>query len=158
MMASVHVAVGITTATLLEKSKKKRLLTVSFILNVLLHGVLDLLPHSHPINSYLDIAIALLLFSLIFFTDKKYRKLFALCYVGSILPDIIDLGIFRVLPVGNFKIFPWHFKAVFDLLDRTYSSGFVNMAANIIVILTCITIFLIIKLKQHHAENSASHN
>jgi hypothetical protein len=146
MMASVHVTVGITTATLLEKSKKKRLFAVSFISNIVLHGILDLLPHSHPINSYLDIAIALLLFSLIFFTDKKHRKLFAFCYAGSILPDIIDLGIFRVLPVGNFKIFPWHFKAVFDLLDRTYTSDLVNMTANVIVILTCVTIFLINKV------------
>lgn len=92
------------------------LLIVGFIGNLLLHGLLDYLPHSYPIKSAVDVVLSLGLFGVgLVLVRKPYRLLVAACFLGGIFPDLVDLGPAILnkqlgwhLPVV--KIFPWHWR------------------------------------------------
>jgi len=87
---------------------------IGFVIGVLLHGLLDYVPHSYPIDSRLDVSLSLALASLAIVVSKpKNRFLVLACYLGSIFPDLIDLGptvINKSLgwSMPTVKIFPWH--------------------------------------------------
>jgi hypothetical protein len=90
------------------------MLPIGFTAGVLLHGLLDYVPHSYPLRSGPDVAFGLILFLLaITWAKRKHRPLVGACCFGSVLPDVVDLGPAIVnrlfgwsLPVV--KIFPWH--------------------------------------------------
>ena|ERR1041385_2070645 len=92
------------------------LLLVGFVAGLLLHGLLDWLPHSYPINSFVDVCISLaLLMTAMVLVQRRHRLLLGVCALGSVLPDLLDLGPAIVnktfgwsLPV--FKLFPWHWR------------------------------------------------
>ena len=87
---------------------------IGFIIGVFLHGLLDYVPHSYPIDPRLDVPLSLALASLAIVLSKpKNRFLVLVCYLGSIFPDLIDLGpavINKSLgwSLPTVKIFPWH--------------------------------------------------
>ncbi len=91
---------------------------IGFVSGIVLHGVLDYLPHNYPLPSRFDIIFALILFSFTFFLIRKHNRLLILfCFVGAIFPDLADLsaGIANKhlgipIPQLSFKIFPWHWK------------------------------------------------
>jgi hypothetical protein len=93
---------------------RSRMLALGFTAGILIHGMLDLIPHSYPINSIFDLAFSLLLFFIVFLiVRRRYRILLGMCFWGSVLPDIVDLGpailnkrLGWSLPMV--KIFPWH--------------------------------------------------
>lgn len=91
---------------------------VGFTVGILIHGVLDFLPHNYPIASKLDVIFALFILILsLFLTQNQNRFLVLSCFSGAIFPDVIDLsaGIinkhFKIpIPQFDFKVFPWHWK------------------------------------------------
>jgi len=87
---------------------------IGFIAGIVEHGVMDYVPHSYPIPSRIDVALAIILFLVVVaLTKAQFRLLVTACFIGSILPDLVDLG----PPILNHhlrwtlpavKIFPWH--------------------------------------------------
>ncbi len=123
MNVTFHVLGSIATASVLSLKPADKIfnfqkLTIGFITGVLLHGVLDYLPHSYPFNSRFDIIFALILFIISsFVTQKQNRLLVLVCFAGAVFPDVIDLGGEIVnkhlgIPVLHlsYNIFPWHWK------------------------------------------------
>jgi hypothetical protein len=87
---------------------------IGFIAGIVEHGVMDYVPHSYPIPSGLDVVISITLFIVaVALTKAEFRILVTACFLGSILPDLVDLGplilnrhLGWTLPTA--KIFPWH--------------------------------------------------
>ncbi|MEP6902440.1 MAG: hypothetical protein ABJA66_11865 [Actinomycetota bacterium] len=118
-----HTLGSIATAAVLsakpgEKTSNLKKLAVGFFVGILLHGILDLLPHNYPLSSTLDVFFTLFLLALtIFLAQKQNRILILVCFVGAIFPDLVDLGaeiankhLGIPFPQFSFKIFPWHWK------------------------------------------------
>ncbi len=108
----------------LEPSENRRSVSalkkyvIGFVSGVLIHGILDLLPHNYPLPSKLDVMFALiLLLAILFASQKQNLILIVICFIGAIFPDVIDLspGIINKrlgfqISLLPFKIFPWHWK------------------------------------------------
>ncbi|MCL1919306.1 MAG: hypothetical protein FWG14_13605 [Peptococcaceae bacterium] len=141
MMISIHAAAGIVSSVFFIKENNsppgKKGIAVAAASNIALHGAMDFLPHSHPISPYLDGIIVLLMTSLFFFVKREYKVLVFSCYLGGIIPDVIDLGVFRVLRFGSFKIFPWHYTSVFNFLNELYPHALVNISFNVLSVAAC---------------------
>jgi len=136
-----HVLAGIGVAASLsprEPTVPKIAMVAGFASTICLHGLLDYLPHSYPIKSSIDVALALLLFGTGLSLAKPHvRPLLVACFLGSILPDLVDLapGILNRhigLDMPEVKLFPWHW--------RQYSGSIYNgsrtaesMAAHLVV-------------------------
>lgn len=90
---------------------------IVFITGILSHGILDYIPHCYPIPSKLDVSLGLIMIiTTTWLCNKKYRMLILTCFIGCIIPDLIDLSPAIInkqlgwnLPILD-KIFPWHFK------------------------------------------------
>ena len=114
-----HVLTGIGVAASLSPRKPpvSRIAVVAGLASTIcLHGLLDYVPHSYPIKSSIDVALALLLFGAALSLAKPHlRLLLVTCFLGSILPDLIDLapGILNRhvgLNLPEVKLFPWHWR------------------------------------------------
>lgn len=89
-------------------------LTCGVLTGIMTHGVLDLLPHTYPLPSKTDVAIALVVLLMAAIRiAARHRVLMMACFLGAVLPDFIDLGPAQLnrlfgwsLPV--IKFFPWH--------------------------------------------------
>jgi hypothetical protein len=123
MNVTFHIIASIAMASIFcikkgETSLDLPKFLIVFVLGVLVHGVLDYLPHQYPISSKFDVGIALCLFFLtLFFVKKQNCLLLSIAFIGGIFPDLVDLsaGIADkyfglTLPQLSFKIFPWHWK------------------------------------------------
>lgn len=121
MNISIHVIGSIATAGALSSGHNDDRWNVprlasGFILGILIHGILDLLPHTYPIPSKLDVLLALLIFAVaIYFAPKRNRLLIVACFVGAVIPDVIDHSPLILQKYAGFesprlpsKIFPWH--------------------------------------------------
>ena len=81
-----------------------------------MHGMLDYVPHSYPIPSSLDVVISLaLFFGSLFVVGSRRWLTFTVCFLGSIFPDLVDLGpalLNRHLgwSIPVVKVFPWHWR------------------------------------------------
>jgi len=95
-----------------------KVLLPAFVAGVLSHGVLDGLKHGYPVPYVIDPPLALLVIAIWCACVKhRYRILFAVAFLGAILPDVIDLGpdiarrFFGVhLSLFGGHIFPWHWR------------------------------------------------
>ena len=120
-----HTIASVATAAVLSSRLEEKpiasgsglaILAVGSGAGILLHGVLDLLPHQYPLPSALDVIASLALFLLTFVLARKNaRWILSVCFLGAIFPDLVDLGPAIVnqrmhahWPVV--KIFPWHWK------------------------------------------------
>jgi hypothetical protein len=121
-----HTLTGLATTAVLSSTDKGAdpsgwkmqwhswMLALGFIAGILVHGLLDISPHCYPIKSTTDLALSLLFFIILFIiVCPRYRLLLCISFIGSVLPDIVDLGPAMLnrrlgwsLPVA--KIFPWH--------------------------------------------------
>lgn len=124
MNVTFHVIGSFATAAVLSLEKTENWLSLSalkkyligFVAGILVHGVLDLLPHQYPIPSKVDVVLALLLLLLFLFVSQKQNFLLILIgFAGCVFPDVIDLGPVIVdkyfgisLPRLPFRLFPWH--------------------------------------------------
>ncbi len=135
-----HTTTAISVAILLTDTNRIKQSTTSeitywtsffaFVVGLISHGALDYIPHCYPINSKFDAIAGLgMILITIWLTKKKYRLVMGLSFLGSIIPDIVDLspGIINKqlglsIPIID-KIFPWHFQ--------TYSGSIYNENCNI---------------------------
>lgn len=126
MNVTFHTVAALATAAILSSRHRVRapvqssgrdapfLPAIGFVVGVLLHGLLDYVPHSYPLDSRLDVSLSLTLASLAIVLSKpKNRFLVLACYLGCIFPDLIDLGPAAInksfgWSLPTVKIFPWH--------------------------------------------------
>jgi len=119
--SAICVAVTLTDTKEIEQSttSKKVVLTglLGFVVGVIFHGALDYIPHCYPINSKLDaISGLIMIISTIWLTNKRYRLIMGLSFLGSIFPDLVDLLpviVEQYLELGlpkSEKVFPWHLE------------------------------------------------
>jgi len=93
---------------------RSAVLAVGLGIGVLAHGLLDVAPHSYPLPSVPDVAIALAIFVVSVVLAKREQHLLVLaCFAGAALADLVDLGpeitnrhLGMRLPVV--QVFPWH--------------------------------------------------
>lgn len=158
MNVTFHTLSAIATAAVLSAKEtdgatagaypRASLLAVGFGTSLLLHGLLDYLPHTYPIPSALDVLLSLGLFlGAIAFAKSQHRVLVSACFLGSLFPDLVDLGPAIVnrrlrwaLPV--LKIFPWHWRqhsgSVYDG-SQGYKSLLLHSAVSgLALILLCV--------------------
>jgi hypothetical protein len=87
---------------------------IGFGAGVVVHGLLDYIPHTYPIKAGLDVMISLVLFAgAILLAHRSHRLLIAVCFLGAIFPDLVDHGPAILSkrmgwPAPTVKIFPWH--------------------------------------------------
>lgn len=149
MLGVASSAVLVKTIPNLENSKIYKIAPIAIAVNIILHGVLDLLPHSYSLMMIKDGLISLFLIGLsIIFIKRKYKLLTLTCIFGAILPDVIDKIIVRSNSIINSYIFPWHNSGVINkfysvYLDRIPFQYFKYM--DLIIIL--ISLVVLIKYK-----------
>ncbi|MBN2651506.1 MAG: hypothetical protein JXR63_03910 [Spirochaetales bacterium] len=165
-----HTLTGIALGSALTSREKptsmtKKIVTpiLGFTLGIISHGLLDVLPHTYPLKSHVDIIFSLVAFALTLLIVKKETiPLFTCCFLGSIFPDMIDLGpemanqFFNLkLPTIKAKVFPWHLPQYSGSI-YTKPSPISNLAHTLIIILSTITIFTnltkTIRFKRRAAE------
>jgi hypothetical protein len=120
-----HSLASVATAAFLSAQLKDKpinsttgvtVLVIGFGTGILLHGLLDWLPHQYPLPSVLDVGASLILFSIVFmFARLEARWVLFGCFLGAIFPDLVDLGPAIVnkqmqLHLPTAKVFPWHWK------------------------------------------------
>ncbi len=129
MNVTVHILTAVAVGTLLSSPMREpsspRWLEKQDILylvaaltgNILLHGLLDILPHTYPFEIKVDAALA---FALVAFTlaviRRRYWLVFIVAIIGGLLPDLVDLGPqllnhYFHLSISYREIFPWHWSA-----------------------------------------------
>ena len=92
------------------------ILAIGFTAGILLHGLLDWLPHQYPLPSVLDVGVSLILFSIVVMLARRgARWILLICFLGSVFPDLVDLGPAILnkqmqLHLPTAKVFPWHWK------------------------------------------------
>lgn len=88
----------------------------AFLLGIIGHGVMDVLPHQYPLRAGWDIVLAMAVFvGFALFLRRDAVLLFCFAYLGSLFPDLVDLGprmlnqfAGTALPVSKAKVFFWH--------------------------------------------------
>ncbi|MBX7171087.1 MAG: hypothetical protein K1X72_09020 [Pyrinomonadaceae bacterium] len=124
MNVTFHTLGSIATAAVLSPTGNWRSVAalkryaIGFVSGILIHGILDFLPHNYPLPSKFDVAFAIVLLILtLWLAQKQNRLLVLICFIGSILPDVIDLGagiankhLGIPVPQLDFKFFPWHWE------------------------------------------------
>ena len=73
-------------------------MALAFTLGIIVHGILDYIPHRYPFNSKIDVIVSLaFILFLIFKAKRRYRGIVIASIFGCIFPDILDLssGIFN---------------------------------------------------------------
>ena len=152
MNVTFHVLGSLATASVLSLGLSDKIydikkLTIGFITGIFIHGILDYLPHSYPFRSRFDIILGFTLFLIGFFLAQNRSKLLvAVCFAGSIFPDVIDLGgeiankhLGIPVPHLSFNIFPWHWKeysgSIYDGSRQTESNIY-----HILFLLICLAV------------------
>ena len=120
-----HTLASVATAAVLSTQLKEKklinstgltILVIGFTTGILLHGLLDWMPHQYPLPSVLDVVVSLILFSIIFMlAHNEARWILFACFLGAIFPDLVDLGPAILnrqmqLHLPTVKAFPWHWK------------------------------------------------
>ncbi len=116
---AVGVAVVLTDTTKI-KSVKESITPAffAFVCGVVIHGILDYMPHTYPFNAKLDAILGLLIMCIaVFISTRKYILIVSLAFLGSIFPDLIDLmpsilNRYLGLNISFYqdKLFPWHWS------------------------------------------------
>lgn len=89
----------------------------AFVLGVIIHGVIDYIPHTYPFSAKVDVILSLAIILLVSFqARRRYRLIVAMSFLGCIFPDLVDLLpaiinkiIGLNIPICD-KIFPFHQK------------------------------------------------
>ncbi|HEX8249984.1 MAG TPA: hypothetical protein VF599_17560, partial [Pyrinomonadaceae bacterium] len=150
MNVTFHVLGSLATAAVLNLKPNEKIwnlpkLAAGFFAGILVHGVLDFLPHNYPLPAKIDVGFALFLLAAAFFTARKQNRfLLLVCFGGALFPDLVDLsaGIINKhlgIPISPlpFKIFPWHRK-VYSGSIYDGSRKFESTIYHISVLLICL--------------------
>ena len=125
------------TGSLSAGPDKRRILATAacvFAAGIISHGLLDYMPHHYPLNSKLDVILSLFVILMTTWCAKKlYRPILLISFIGSILPDIIDLSsailnkhLGTNIPIAS-KLFPWHWPVYSGSIYRgDYTVSIVN--------------------------------
>jgi len=120
---------------IVKSDKTLKYLGLGFISNIIMHGVMDLVPHDYPITTMMDVFISFALFFLaIIFVKKEFRSAVFFCFLGGALPDLVDKGFFRVLRMNSIKLFPWHWSNVINFFYKWYKHNWLFTMGNILAI------------------------
>jgi hypothetical protein len=139
MMVISHSLAGVALATAMADKAEttpnpKRRYFMGAASGLFLHGLMDCLPHSHPINSYLDLASSCLIIGLALLLYRaRFRLPLLSCLFGSLIADFWDLGVLRFAHI-SWRLFPWHWKSVHEYFDALYSNSALQTASNILVL------------------------
>lgn len=128
MNITYHTMLGVASASVMVKIipeedniKIYKIGTIGVGGNILLHGILDILPHNYSLTMIKDGIITLFLIAIaMFFVNNKYRLLTLCCVGGAILPDMIDKIIIRNISTVNFYVFPWHNAEIINKFYLVY--------------------------------------
>lgn len=143
---AVGIAVLLTDTKRIEQSPTRGMVVLTgffaFTVGLISHGVLDYIPHCYPINSKLDALGGLTMILLLtWLTNRKYRLIMILAFLGAIVPDVIDLSpailnkqLGLDLPSLD-KLFPWHWQE--------YSGSVYNSDCNVSTLNHLILLFTI---------------
>ncbi|MBZ9634876.1 hypothetical protein [Clostridium sp. FP1] len=158
-----HTVFSISTAPLCAKkiaegNKSLKILTLGFIGNIIGHGIMDLIPHNYPFTRNTDVLISFGVFLLsMLFVKKEYVFSVSFCFLGGVLPDLIDKAFFPIIGLRNLKIFPWHWATTINVFYNQYSKlsyqsiNIVFKMFNILVIIVSLCLLLInVKFIVHH--------
>jgi len=135
-----HTVFSVSTSPVISKKivksdKTLKYLGLGFISNIIMHGVMDLVPHDYPITTMMDVFISFALFFLaIIFVKKEFRSAVFFCFLGGALPDLVDKGFFRVLRMNSIKLFPWHWSNVINFFYKWYKHNWLFTMGNILAI------------------------
>jgi len=110
------------------------------------HGIMDYIPHSYPIPSDVDVVLSLILLVVaVAQTRPQFRILVTACYIGSVFPDLVDLGpailnhhFGWTLP--TVKIFPWHWPQYSGSLYHG-AKMIQSAVSHGVVIAVCVSLF-----------------
>jgi hypothetical protein len=121
---------------------------IGFVAGVVEHGVMDYMPHSYPIPSGMDVVFSIILFTVaVALTKPQFRVLATACFIGSIFPDLVDLG----PPILNghlgwtlptVRIFPWHWPQYSGSLYHG-AKGFQSAVSHCTVVGVCVSLCLL---------------
>jgi hypothetical protein len=106
---------------------------------------MDYVPHSYPIPSGIDVVVSIVLFVVTVTQAKpQFRVLVTACFMGSIFPDLVDLGpaiLNRHLgwSLPTVKIFPWHWPHYSGSLYHG-AKRFQSAVSHCIVIGACVIV------------------
>lgn len=126
-----------------------------FSIGIILHGLLDYLPHTYPVKPKVDVIVSIILaFIIILLSKRPYRSIVISSLSGCILPDIIDLGPKMVnayfglgLPIYD-QLFPWHWKSYSGSL---YNEGYAVSAINHTLIF--LALLIVFWTRRKHLKN-----
>jgi len=156
MMLTVHALGGTASACVLNQHIKEpyhqikdhikhnyRLFFCAFGINILLHGVMDSMPHSHTIGSLLDaVTSMLILLVLLPLWPKKGRIMLLVCFLGALFPDVFDF-VFMLIAVGRgIRLFPWHWESIGRELDKACKNNVLNNWYDALAIGICVMIII----------------
>jgi hypothetical protein len=129
---------------MVETNKSLKYLGLCFISNIIMHGIMDLVPHNYPVTTITDVTISFVFFFLsIIFVKREFVPPVFFCFLGGILPDLIDKGFFRILKMNNLKLFPWHWTDVINFFYKRYSAHtWMFMTFNILAIVASVCLLL----------------
>lgn len=153
MNVTFHALGSFATAAVLSLKPNEKIwnlpkFAVGFFAGILVHSILDFLPHQYPLRSTLDVIFALGLLAATFFLAHKQNRLLILaCFGGAIFPDVVDLGagianrnLGIPIPQLSFKVFPWHWKE----FSGSIYDGSRSVESNIYHILALLTCSVLI--------------
>ncbi|HHV30617.1 hypothetical protein [Acetivibrio mesophilus] len=145
-----HTVFSVSTSPIVAKNivktnKPLRYLGLGFASNIIMHGVMDLVPHDYPVTTMVDISISFVLFLLsIIFVKRELRNSVFFCFLGGVLPDLIDKGLFRVLRMNSIKLFPWHWANVINFFYKWYfNHAWLFSICNALAIIVSVGLLLI---------------
>jgi hypothetical protein len=142
-----HTVFSVSTSPVISKKTVRtdntlKYLGLGFISNIVIHGVMDLVPHDYPITTMIDVFVSFALFFLvIIFVKREFRIPVFFCFLGGALPDLVDKGLFRVLRMNNIKLFPWHWSNVINFFYKWYKHPWLFTIGNVLTI--AVSLFLL---------------
>ena len=120
---------------------------IGFVAGVVEHGIMDYMPHSYPIPSGIDVVFSIILFTVaVALAKPQFRLLVTACFIGSIFPDLVDLGpaiLNRHLgwTLPTVRIFPWHWPQYSGSLSHG-TKRFQSAVSHCAVIVVCVSVCL----------------
>ena len=147
----VATAVGLTVAltdTNRIKTVKDSVVPacLGFVSGILVHGIIDYLPHTYPFSAKSDVVISFLMIAIfLFIAKKKYRLILLSSIIGCIFPDLVDLlppMLNKYLGFHIFvtdKVFLWHTPAYSGSIftGTSIASDINHIAVLFITIVVC---------------------
>ena len=144
-----HTLFSISTSSMCAKkaeedNKSLQYIVIGFTGNIIGHGIMDLIPHNYPLTTITDVVISFIIFLIsIAFIKKKCLSAVSLCFLGGILPDLIDKGLLSIIGANNLKVFPWHwynvinffYKWYFDYIEYFYAFNIIVISLSVLILI-----------------------